>query len=68
MNLQIEENALAARYDLAHDRRTIRDECLQSDLENACNAAQLVDHREDLIARRKIERDDETVTSLHLRT
>ena len=65
VNLQVQEDALAAVDDLAYDRRTIADESLQPDLEDAGDAVQLVDDGKDLVARREVERDDEPVTSLH---
>ncbi len=65
VNLQIEKDALAAADDLAHNGRSVRDECLQPDLENANRSVELIDQREDFVPGREVDGDDESITCLH---
>src|SRR4051794_2273642 len=67
MNLQIEKNLRAAIDHLAHDRRTIRDECLQADLQYAGRAVQRVGQSEDVVAIGTVDSDNQSVTCLHIR-
>ena len=67
VNLQIEENLRAAIDHLAHDRRTVRDEGLQTDLQHAGRAVQRIGEAEDLVARGAIDGDNQSVSCLHIR-
>ena len=65
VDFQIEEDALAARYDLPYDRRAVGHESLQSDLERAGGAVELVGQAENVVARGAVEGHDEPVARLH---
>jgi 6-phosphogluconate dehydrogenase len=64
VQLQIEEDLHLPSDDFAHKRRPVRDERLQSDLQQACDAAQLVGQCENLVARGEVGGDDEPVQRL----
>ncbi len=65
VNLQVEEDALPARDELAHKGGPVGDECLEPDLQNAGDAMERVGEAEDLIARGAVEGHNQTVSRLH---